>query len=114
MNQLVACPVTCKGAAREAGAFAGASVRLCKGQAASPAADEHRREQIMSSMSLWHWIVIIGTFFILLFPMAKILIKAGYSGWWCIISLVPFLNFTMLWVLTYAPWPKLPEPAAAG
>jgi len=61
----------------------------------------------MGTMSLWHWIVVFVVFFFVLFPTAKILRKAGYSGWWCLFAFVPFLNWIMLWVFAYASWPNL-------
>ena len=34
----------------------------------------------MGAVSLWHWIVALLFLFIFLFPLTKILQKAGYSG----------------------------------
>ncbi len=31
--------------------------------------------------------------------------KAGYSGWWCLVTLVPFLNMTMIYVFAFIAWP---------
>jgi len=61
----------------------------------------------VGSMSLWHGIVVIAVLFVFLFPTAKILKKAGYSGWWCVLALVPLLNWIMLWIFAYASWPNL-------
>jgi len=58
-------------------------------------------------MSIWHWIIVIFFLFIYLFPVVKILNKAGYSGWWCILAFVPLLNLIMLWVFAFASWPSL-------
>jgi hypothetical protein len=57
--------------------------------------------------SLFHWIFVILFLFLYLFPVAKILSKAGYSGWWCLIGLVPLVNLIMLWVFAFAWWPNL-------
>jgi uncharacterized membrane protein YhaH (DUF805 family) len=49
-------------------------------------------------------------FFVLfLFPTIKILQKAGYSGWWCVLTMVPILNLILLWVFAFAHWPNLKE-----
>jgi hypothetical protein len=40
-------------------------------------------------------------------PLVKILRKAGYSGWWILIWLVPIANIVMLWVLAFSDWPNL-------
>lgn len=37
----------------------------------------------------------------------KILQKAGLSVWWCIPSLIPFLNVVLIWVFAWAEWPAL-------
>ncbi len=36
----------------------------------------------------------------------KILNKAGYSGWWILIGLVPFVNFIMFLVFAFSTWPS--------
>jgi uncharacterized membrane protein YhaH (DUF805 family) len=50
-------------------------------------------------------------FFILLFLfvptyfIAKILIKAGFSGWFSLLSLIPIINIISLWVFSFISWP---------
>ncbi|HXQ44331.1 MAG TPA: DUF805 domain-containing protein [Acidimicrobiales bacterium] len=36
----------------------------------------------------------------------KILNKAGYSGWWVLIGLVPFVNLVMFLVFAFSTWPS--------
>ena len=55
-------------------------------------------------------IVLIGFSLIFLIPAAKILSKAGYSGWWCLIWFVPLVNVIMFWVFAFADWPTLRQP----
>jgi hypothetical protein len=50
-------------------------------------------------------IVIVLVVFV--FPLVKIIRKAGYSGWWILIWLVPLANIVMLWVFAFADWPNL-------
>jgi len=38
-------------------------------------------------------------------PTVMILRKAGYSGWWVLISFIPFVNLIMLWVFALSRWP---------
>ena len=45
--------------------------------------------------------------FILLFPIALILRKAGYSAWWVLMIFVPLGNLIMLWVFAFSNWPSL-------
>jgi hypothetical protein len=46
-------------------------------------------------------------FAIYLWPIARILQKAGYSGWWCLLTYVPVVNFIMLSIFAAAKWPNL-------
>jgi Protein of unknown function (DUF2510) len=39
----------------------------------------------------------------------KVVTKAGYSGWWVLITLVPVLNFVMLLVFAFSEWPVVRE-----
>ena len=35
----------------------------------------------------------------------KVISKAGYSGWWILVSLVPVVNFVMFLVFAFSKWP---------
>lgn len=35
----------------------------------------------------------------------RIVQKAGYSGWWVVVLVVPFLNLVMLVVFAFSDWP---------
>jgi uncharacterized membrane protein YhaH (DUF805 family) len=37
----------------------------------------------------------------------KILSKAGYSGWWVLVGLVPIANVVMFVVFAFSDWPAL-------
>ena len=58
-------------------------------------------------MSILHWIIVLLVLVIYFIPSFKILEKAGYSGWWCLILLVPLVNIIMLYVFAFADWPAL-------
>ncbi len=51
--------------------------------------------------------VIAGIAIWLVFIIAyiKVIMKAGYSGWWIFILLVPIVNVVMLLVFAYKEWP---------
>ncbi len=51
--------------------------------------------------------IIAGVAIWLVFIIAyvKIITKAGYSGWWILILLVPIANIVMLLVFAYKEWP---------
>lgn len=59
----------------------------------------------MGSFSIWHWIVVLTVLTAYLVPGYKIISKAGFSGFWVILGLVPVLNVVLLWVFAFAAWP---------
>lgn len=50
---------------------------------------------------LLFWLVVIGI------PLIRILTKAGYSGVWVILGIVPVVNLIALWVFAFSRWPSL-------
>lgn len=42
-----------------------------------------------------------------LWMSVRILHKAGYSGWWSLLLMVPIANIVMMWVFAFADWPAL-------
>jgi len=61
----------------------------------------------MGSISLVHWIIVLIILLVYLLPIIKILQKAGYSGWWCILLFIPIVNIVFLWIFAYSDWPSL-------
>jgi len=49
----------------------------------------------------------LGVLAIFIVPIVMIIRKAGYSGWWVLLWLVPIANIVMLWVFAFADWPNL-------
>jgi len=68
----------------------------------------------MDEFSLGRLIVVLVVVFLLLFPVAKILRKAGYSGWWVLLWFVPIGNIVALWIFAFADWPALRRGAPSG
>ncbi len=62
----------------------------------------------MGSFSIWHWLILAILFLpnLLFIPTVK---KAGFSGWWVVLSLIPFVGIVLLWVFAYARWPACPD-----
>ena len=56
-------------------------------------------------LSIWHWLIILIVLLVYIAPAALILRKAGYSPWWCLVLIVPFLNVIGIWVFAIARWP---------
>lgn len=58
----------------------------------------------MSGISWIHWLIVL-IFLGAVFPVATILKKAGFSGWWAVLYFVPFANLIGIFLLAYTPWP---------
>jgi len=61
----------------------------------------------LGSFSIFHWLIVIVILALYFIPIVKILQKAGYSGWWCLIVFVPLVNIIMFYVFAFANWPAL-------
>jgi uncharacterized membrane protein YhaH (DUF805 family) len=68
----------------------------------------------MYELSMWHVILGLVLVVVFLWLTARVLAKAGYSGWWCLILLVPLVNIIMVWVFAFSSWPRLKDQPAAG
>ncbi|NBV20076.1 MAG: hypothetical protein EBS11_26370 [Janthinobacterium sp.] len=63
----------------------------------------------MGSLSIWHWSIIFFIIFVTVFPTWRIVSKAGFSGWWSLLSFIPVVGFFALWIFALVDWPaKVP------
>ncbi|KSW21261.1 hypothetical protein ATM99_14605 [Cellulomonas sp. B6] len=53
--------------------------------------------------------MIAAFYLVVLVAYVRIIQKAGYSGWWVLVGLVPGLNLVMFLVFAYSRWPVLRE-----
>ena len=60
-----------------------------------------------SAFGIAHFFIALVVLVILLFPIVKILQKAGYSGWWVLLWFLPIGNLVALWIFAFADWPAL-------
>ena len=60
-----------------------------------------------STVLIIELIVVAAVLILYFIPIVKILHKAGYSGWWSMLMLVPLVNFIMIYVFAFADWPSL-------
>ena len=58
-------------------------------------------------------VLFVVLFLIYLPPLIRILHKAGYSGWWILVSFIPLVNIVMLWIFAFADWPSLSRGSAS-
>jgi hypothetical protein len=51
-------------------------------------------------------LMIIGVVvFVLLVPIARLLRRTGHHAIWCLLALLPGLNFIAFWIFAFKPWP---------
>jgi hypothetical protein len=67
----------------------------------------------MGGLSILHLLIVVVILILYFLPIVKILQKAGYSGWWCLIVFVPLVNVVMFYVFAFANWPVLRDKRAA-
>jgi uncharacterized membrane protein YhaH (DUF805 family) len=56
------------------------------------------------------FILMLATSFVgvlVLLPWYRIVTKAGFSGWWCLVFVVPLVNVVALYYIAFAEWPAL-------
>nr|WP_283829338.1 hypothetical protein [Bradyrhizobium diazoefficiens] len=51
----------------------------------------------------WFWFFVMAG--ILIFPIARILSRIGFSPLWALLAFIPFANLIGLWALALADWP---------
>lgn len=65
----------------------------------------------MGSMSLMHWSMVLlylGFIYVVTgIPVARIMRRTGYSGWWSLLVLIPLVNLVGLWAFAFARWPRV-------
>jgi hypothetical protein len=52
--------------------------------------------------------------FFVVVPVVQILRLTGHNPVWCLLALVPGLNFLAFWFLAFKPWPKDKKPATTA
>lgn len=50
--------------------------------------------------------LLLGLPIITVIPMCRITERAGYSGWWALLNLVPFGTLAWAFFLAFAKWPR--------
>lgn len=44
---------------------------------------------------------------IVVVPAWRIISRTGRSGWWCLLMLIPLVNFVALWIFAFVSWPAI-------
>lgn len=61
----------------------------------------------MGGLSIWHITILLLFCVLEIIPMWKVLNKAGFTGWWSLLSIIPFVNILVFWVFAFIKWPAL-------
>lgn len=51
------------------------------------------------------FIFAIGMLVVMMIPYYRIVQKAGFNGWLCLLMLVPMVNIVMIWIFAFTTWP---------
>ena len=60
----------------------------------------------MWGFSPFHGSFLLIALAVVVYLVSRILQKAGYSGWWTLLALVPLANLIGLWFFAITPWPS--------
>ena len=59
----------------------------------------------MGSFSIWHWLIVIFILVLYVWPLWRIVRKAGYPGALSLLTFIPIVNIIMFWVFAFVKWP---------
>jgi hypothetical protein len=59
-------------------------------------------------------VTVCGFVFVILVPIAKLLKRTGHHAIWCLLALLPGLNFIAFWIFAFKPWPTDKASAIRG
>lgn len=54
-------------------------------------------------------ILAFAIFVLTVWSSVRILRRAGYSGWWVLLSFVPVVNVALVWAFALSAWPNQPS-----
>lgn len=54
------------------------------------------------------WFAVVGLVF--LWPISKVLVRTGFSPWYCLLAIVPVINVVALWLFATSEWPTMKGP----
>ena len=54
-------------------------------------------------------LALVGFTALFLWLAARVVGKAGYSGWWALALFLPLLNIVAVWLFAFALWPGVPK-----
>lgn len=63
-----------------------------------------------AGVDLWSGLLGLAFVALLVWLFARIARKAGFSGWWSLLMLVPVVNVVLVWVFAFVQWPAETRP----
>jgi len=65
-------------------------------------------EDTLDTFTTVYGVVIIAVLFaITVVPFIRIFQKAGRTGWWAVLMVIPLVNIIVLWIFAFSTWPAL-------
>lgn len=64
----------------------------------------------MELFSPRHVLILIIAYWVVIWPLALILARAGHSKWMSLLFLIPIINIIFLWWFALSKWPVEPRP----
>jgi len=59
----------------------------------------------VGTFSISHWAIVGVVLFVLGYPASRVLKRIGFSRWWVVVALIPYVNVVGLWILAFVKWP---------
>jgi len=59
----------------------------------------------VGTFSISHWAIVGVVLFVLGYPASRVLKRIGFSRWWIVVALIPYVNVVGLWILAFVKWP---------
>ena len=78
-----------------------------RGNSSSGAGSGFTNDNIISSISLSQLTILLIVAIIIVIPFWKITERAGYSGWFSLLILIPGINLVYVYFLGFSNWPSL-------
>jgi hypothetical protein len=78
------------------------------------AVQEASQWDLRSLFYVYHSVVLFVFLFVVVVPVVQILRRTGHNPVWCLLALVPGLNFLAFWFFAFKPWPTDKKPANTG
>ena len=57
------------------------------------------------------WLAVLLYAVLVIVPVAMVLRRVGFSGWWSVVAVIAPINLIALWIFALIDWPRLPRRA---